>query len=156
MLVLPFWLPWKINQKMILPIFLPIGNPNIYPNVPNAILCGRPFGGKLEFEIKLVGFSSFFKKYIHFSRYVCPNCWSTKNLTCPCSLEERLQGPIGCSSAAFNSGAISPHYNSPTVSLDPNIFQANPMSLLLNWVILITTHNFFSALSMTFIIAKKP
>ena len=56
---------------MILPIFLPIGNPNINRNVPNAILCGRPFGGKLEFEIKLVGFSSFFKIYIYIFFQVC-------------------------------------------------------------------------------------
>jgi len=55
------------------------------------------------------------------SGYVCPNCWSTKNLTCPCTLEERLQGPIGCSSAAFNSGAFSPHYNSPTGKLEIHV-----------------------------------
>ena len=52
------------------------------------------------------------------SGYFCIKCWSTEaGADCPCSLQKRLEGQLGCSLAQSSGAADDPQYKNPTVSI---------------------------------------
>merc|ERR1711976_1012296 len=53
------------------------------------------------------------------SGYFCIKCWSTEaGADCPCSLQKRLEGQLGCSLAQSSGAADDPQYNNPTGLLE--------------------------------------